>query len=259
VSVDRSGLSRAKPVKALVRGRSATGGRNNVGRRTVRNRGGGHKVRLRIVDYKRARKGSAVIRSVEHDPNCRRWICSLAYDDGEVRYIVAYEGAKVGQTVISGEKVDVNSGNCMPLINIPLGVVVHNVEMKPGKGGQLARSAGASACVVARDGKNVLVRLSSGETRYVPSSCRATIGVVSNAAHKNQVIAKAGRNRWLGWRPRVRAVAMNPVDHPMGGGEGKSSGGRHPVSRSGQYAKGKVTRHVKRYSDKAIKSRVRRG
>jgi large subunit ribosomal protein L2 len=253
--IDRSSLSKGGPVKSLVVGCTSSGGRNNVGKMTVRNRGGGHKRCLRMVDYKRDKPGKAVVETLEHDPNRSGWICSIRYEDGTQSYIMAPDGIKLGDVVESGDKVEVALGSTMTLANVPLGVAVHNVEMKPGKGGQLARAAGASVSVVARDGDRVLLRLRSGEVRYVPASCRATVGVVSNTGHKNAVIGKAGRNRWLGWRPRVRAVAMNPVDHPMGGGEGKSSGGRHPVSRAGQYAKGQKTRKVRRYSDSAIKSR----
>ena len=253
--VDRKSLSREDPIKSLVKGRSSTGGRNNVGKMTVRNRGGGHKRRLRIIDFKRDRQGVAVVQTLEHDPNRSGWICSVRYEDGSLAYILAPDRVAIGAKVESGDKVEVADGNCMPLSNMPLGVVVHNVEMKPGKGGQIARAAGSSATVVAKDGKYVLLRMKSGELRYILAACRATIGTVSNVGRKNQNLGKAGRSRWMGRRPRVRGVAMNPVDHPLGGGEGKTSGGRHPVSRTGQCAKGKKTRKTGRYSDGLIKSR----
>lgn len=255
VLVDKSSLFKGGRVKSLTIGKSSSGGRNNLGRLTARHRGGGHKRCLRIIDYKRSRVGIAFIETIEYDPNRTSWISSIKYEDGTISYIISPDGIKVGDKVESGDKVDVSIGNCMPLSSVPLGIMVHNVELKPGKGGAIARAAGSSVSVVARDGKYVLLRLRSGEVRYVPAICRATIGVVSNSAHKNQVFGKAGRMRWLGKKPRVRGVAMNPVDHPLGGGEGKTSGGRHPVSRTGKCAKGTKTRKVHRYSDSMIKGR----
>lgn len=248
-------ITASKPEKTLLAPKKKTGGRNNVGKMTSRYIGGGHKQRLRIVDFKRDKFGvPAVVKTIEYDPNRTARIALLYYVDGAKAYIIAPEGLQVGQTVISGESVAPEVGNAMMLVNIPLGTIVHNIELKPGKGGALARSAGGYAQVVAREGKYVTVKLPSGEMRMILGSCMATVGTVSNADHMNVVLGKAGRNRWLGRRPRTRGVAMNPVDHPMGGGEGRSSGG-HPRSRKGLLAKGKKTRSPKKYSNKFIISK----
>ncbi|MCH7402404.1 50S ribosomal protein L2 [Belliella kenyensis] len=248
-------ITASKPEKSLLAPLKKSGGRNNVGKMTSRYIGGGHKRRLRIVDFKRTKFGvPAVVKSIEYDPNRTARLALLYYVDGAKAYIIAPEGLQVGQTVISGESVAPEVGNAMQLVNIPLGTVVHNIELKPGKGGAMARSAGGYAQVVARDGKYVTVKLPSGEMRLVLGVCMATIGVVSNGDHMNVVLGKAGRKRWLGRRPRTRGVAMNPVDHPMGGGEGRSSGG-HPRSRTGLLAKGKKTRSPKKYSNKFIISK----
>ena len=231
VIVDRSELWKGKPVKALTEGLRGKGGRNNTGRITVRWRGGGHKRRYRIVDFKRGKVDMpATVERLEYDPNRTAFIALIRYADGELAYILAPQRLKPGDTVVSGERVDVKPGNVMPMRNMPVGTIIHNVEMKPGKGGQIARAAGTYAQLVGRDQGYALLRLSSGEVRMVRGECRATIGAVSNPDQQNIVIAKAGRNRWLGRRPSVRGVAMNPIDHPHGGGEGRSSGGRHPVS-----------------------------
>ncbi|SNS37373.1 LSU ribosomal protein L2P [Belliella buryatensis] len=248
-------ITTSKPEKSLLAPLKKSGGRNNVGKMTSRYIGGGHKRRLRIVDFKRTKFGiPAVVKSIEYDPNRTARLALLYYVDGAKAYIIAPEGLQVGQTVISGESVAPEVGNAMQLVNIPLGTIVHNIELKPGKGGAMARSAGGYAQVVARDGKYVTVKLPSGEMRLVLGVCMATIGVVSNGDHMNVVLGKAGRKRWLGRRPRTRGVAMNPVDHPMGGGEGRSSGG-HPRSRTGLLAKGKKTRSPKKYSNKFIISK----
>jgi large subunit ribosomal protein L2 len=212
----------------------------------MRYRGGGHKRRYRIVDFKRRRFDMpAVVERLEYDPNRTAFIALIKYGDGELAYILAPQRLKVGDSVVSGERVDVKPGNAMPMKNMPVGTIVHNVEMRPGKGGQLARSAGTYVQLVGRDSGYALLKLSSGEVRMVRAECMATVGAVSNPDQKNIVIAKAGRNRWLGRRPHVRGVAMNPIDHPHGGGEGRSSGGRHPVTPWGKPTKGKKTRHNK--------------
>jgi len=246
VAVDRSELWRGKPVKALTEGLKEKGGRNNSGRITMRWRGGGHKRRYRIVDFKRRKDDvAAVVERLEYDPNRTAFIALIRYPDGEQSYILAPQRLRVGDSVVSGERVDVKPGNAMPLRNMPLGSIVHNVEMKPGKGGQIARSAGTYVQLVGREQGYALLRMASGEMRMVRAECRATIGAVSNPDHQNIVIGKAGRNRWLGRKPSVRGVAMNPIDHPHGGGEGKSAGGRHPVTPWGKPTKGKKTRHNK--------------
>src|SRR6185437_12275352 len=246
VLVDRSELWSGKPVKALTEGKRAKGGRNNRGRITLRWRGGGHKQRYRIIDFKRrkADQPAEVVR-LEYDPNRSGFIALIKYEDGELSYILAPQRLKEGDKVVSGERVDVKPGNAMPMRNIPVGSIIHNVELKPGKGGQIARSAGTYAQLVGRDAGYALLRLSSGEVRMVRAECRATIGAVSNPDQQNIVIGKAGRSRWLGHRPSVRGVAMNPIDHPHGGGEGRTSGGRHPVPPWGKPTKGKKTRHNK--------------
>jgi large subunit ribosomal protein L2 len=246
VIVDRSELWKGKPVKELTEGLRSKGGRNNTGRVTLRWRGGGHKQRYRIVDFKRQKDDlAATVERLEYDPNRTAFIALLKYEDGELSYILAPQRLKAGDQVVSGERVDVKPGNAMPLKNIPVGTIVHNVEMKPGKGGQIARSAGTYVQLVGRDAGYALLRLASGEVRMVRADCRATIGAVSNPDQQNINIGKAGRNRWLGRRPSVRGVAMNPIDHPHGGGEGRTSGGRHPVTPWGKPTKGKKTRHNK--------------
>lgn len=248
-------ITTSKPEKSLLAPKTKSGGRNNTGKMTNRYIGGGHKQRLRIIDFKRNKFGvSAEVVSIEYDPNRTARIALLQYVDGEKAYIIAPSGIKVGQTIIAGESVAPEIGNAMHLVNVPLGTIVHNIELKPGKGGAMARSAGGYGQVVARDGKYVTIKLPSGEMRLVLGTCMATVGTVSNADHMNVVLGKAGRNRWLGTRPRTRGVAMNPVDHPMGGGEGRSSGG-HPRSRKGLLAKGKKTRSPKKYSNKFIISK----
>ncbi|HEY0523815.1 MAG TPA: 50S ribosomal protein L2 [Stellaceae bacterium] len=246
VIVDRGELWKGDPVKALTEGLRKSGGRNNTGRITLRFRGGGAKRRYRIVDFKRRKDGvAATVERLEYDPNRTAFIALVRYADGELSYILAPQRLKAGDQVVSGEKVDVKPGNAMPLRSMPVGTIVHNVELKPGKGGQLARSAGTYVQLVGRDQGYALLRLASGEVRMVRGECRATIGAVSNPDQQNVVIAKAGRNRWLGHRPSVRGVAMNPIDHPHGGGEGRTSGGRHPVTPWGKPTKGKKTRQNK--------------
>jgi len=248
-------ITASKPEKSLVKSLKSGGGRNNQGRMTIRNVGGGHKKKLRLVDFKRSKFDiPATVKSIEYDPTRSARVALIFYADGAKSYILAPQGLKVGQTVISGEKVAPEVGNTLPIGNIPLGTIVHNIEIKPGKGGSMARSAGSYAQLLARESKYATVKLPSGEMRMVLVTCLATVGTVSNPDHMNVRLGKAGRNRWLGRRPRVRGVAMNPVDHPMGGGEGKSSGG-HPRSRNGVYAKGFKTRKIKKYSDRLIISR----
>ena len=246
VLIDRSGLHKGGPVKSLTEGKHSKGGRNNTGRIVVRYQGGGHKQRYRLVDFKRRRfNDPAVVDRLEYDPNRTSFIALIKYKDGELAYILAPQRLAVGDSVVSAERADVKPGNAMPLGNIPVGTIVHNVELKIGKGGQLARSAGTYAQLVGRDAGYALLRLSSGEVRMVRGDCKATVGAVSNPDQQNIVIGKAGRSRWLGIRPSVRGVAMNPIDHPHGGGEGKTSGGRHPVTPWGKPTKGKKTRHNK--------------
>src|SRR5919107_3885246 len=258
VIVDRGELWKGKPVKKLTEGLKQKGGRNNTGRTTMRWRGGGHKRRYRVVDFKRKTDDvPATVERLEYDPNRTAFIALIAYPDGEQSYILAPQRLRAGDTVVSGERVDVKPGNTMPLRNMPLGTIVHNVEMKPGKGGQIARSAGTYVQLVGREQGYALLRMTSGEMRMVRAECRATIGAVSNPDHQNIVIGKAGRNRWLGRRPSVRGVAMNPIDHPHGGGEGKSSGGRHPVNPAGK-PEGR-TRRAHKPSDKLIVRRRRTG
>jgi len=248
-------ITKSSPEKSLLAPVKKSGGRNNEGKMTARYIGGGHKKRLRLVDFKRNKFGvPAIVKGIEYDPNRTARIALLYYADGAKAYIIAPEGLQVGQTVISGEQVAPEVGNAMPMANIPMGTIVHNVELKPSKGGALARSAGGYAQIVARDERYVTVKLPSGEMRLILGVCMATVGTVSNADHMNVVLGKAGRKRWLGVRPRTRGVAMNPVDHPMGGGEGRSSGG-HPRSRKGLLAKGKKTRSPKKYSNKFIISK----
>ena len=255
VLVNRAGLWKGKPVKALTEGLSKKGGRNNTGRITARRRGGGHKRLYRVIDFKRRKFDvPAKVVRLEYDPNRTAFIALLEYEDGELGYILAPQRLDVGDTVIAGDKVDIKPGNAMPLASIPVGTIVHNVEMKPGKGGQIARSAGTYVQLVGRDAGHALLRLGSGEARMVRAECMATIGAVSNSDQANIKLGKAGRKRWLGKRPSVRGVAMNPVDHPHGGGEGRTSGGRHPVTPWGRPTKGAKTRHNKK-TDRLIMRR----
>jgi large subunit ribosomal protein L2 len=241
-----------KPEKSLLRSQKKSGGRNNKGKMTMRYLGGGHKRRYRVIDFKRDKHGvPAVVKTIEYDPNRSSRIALVYYKDGAKAYIIAPEGLKVGQTIVSGEDVTPDLGNALPLSKIPLGTIVHNIELTPGKGAAIARSAGSYAQLLAREGKYATLKLPSGEMRMVLVRCYATVGSVGNSDHMNVSLGKAGRNRWLGRRPRVRGVAMNPVDHPMGGGEGKASGG-HPRSRTGLYAKGYKTRNKKKYSNRLI-------
>jgi len=243
------------PHKPLVEPKPRTGGRRNSGDTTMRFIGGGHKRKLRIIDFKRDKTGiPATVTTIEYDPNRSSRIALLAYADGEKRYILQPEGLKVGQKVVSGPEADILVGNALPLRNIPPGTVIHNLELKPGKGAQMVRSAGGSAQLVAKEEEYALVKLPSGETRKISQDCMATIGQVGNIDHENVTIGKAGRSRWLGKRPHNRGVSMNPVDHPHGGGEGKTSGGRHPVTPWGQPTRGYKTRNNKR-TDKFIVSR----
>ena len=243
----------AKPEKSLLRPMVKTAGRNNQGVITAHHRGGGHKRRYRIIDFKRDKDGvEGVVNSIQYDPNRSAYIALIYYVDGEKRYILAPEGLTVGQTVLSGPEAPPNVGNCLPLKNIPLSTSVHNIEMRPGQGGILCRSAGVGAVLMARESKWAQVSLPSGEIRRVPANCRATIGKVGHSEHGSVVLGKAGRSRWLGRRPHVRGSAMNPVDHPHGGGEGRTKGGRHPVSPSGVPAKGGRTRKLAKASNAAI-------
>ncbi len=260
VRVDRSDLWKGGPHKQLTEGISKTGGRNNRGRMTSRHIGGGHKKLYRLIDFKRNKFDSiATIERIEYDPNRTAYIALIKYEDGELSYILAPAKLKQGDKIVSGNgDVDIKIGNCLPLKNIPVGTIVHNVEMKPGKGGQIARSAGTSVSLVGKDSGYAQLKLASGELRIVLLSCMATIGTLSNADKKNTIVGKAGRNRWLGKRPHVRGVAMNPVDHPHGGGEGKTSGGRHPVTPWGKPTKGKKTRKNKLTSKFILKRRTKK-
>ena len=249
-------ITKSTPEKRLLDAIARTGGRNNRGRLTAKRRGGGHRKQYRIIDFKRNKDGvEAKVASVEYDPNRSANIALLVYGDGEKRYILSPDGLGVGDRVTSGDQAEIRTGNSLPIKLIPEGTQVHNVELRCGKGGQMARSAGASAQLMAKEGSYATLKLSSGEVRLVGVSCRATIGVVGNSEHANVSYGKAGRTRWIGRRPRVRAVAMNPVDHPMGGGEGRSSGGRHPCSPWGQPAKGFKTRSPRKSSNKFILNR----
>jgi len=248
----RDTITSAEPEKSLLRPLKKSGGRNNKGRMTMRYIGGGHKRRYREIDFARNKDGvTATVKTIEYDPNRSARIALLYYADGEKRYILAPQGLQVGQTVVSGKGASPEIGNALPLSDIPLGTVIHNIEIKPGRGGAMARSAGSYAQLVAREGKYATVKLPSGETRMILVKCKATVGTVSNPDHSLEISGKAGRSRWNGRRPRTRGVAMNPVDHPMGGGEGRASGG-HPRSRTGLPAKGYKTRSPKKYSDKYI-------
>ncbi len=255
IAPDFSDITTNKPEKSLLGVVKKTGGRNNEGHRTARYIGGGHKRRYRFIDFKRdIFDVQAEVLTIEYDPNRTSRIALVQYAEGEKRYIIAPQGLKVGQKIVSGDTVAPEVGNSLPLKNMPLGTIVHNIEITPGKGAQMARSAGTYAQVLAKEGKYVTLKMPSGEMRLVLSGCRATVGSVSNPDHMNVVLGKAGRNRWLGKTPRVRGVVMNPVDHPMGGGEGRASGG-HPRSRNGLLAKGKKTRSKNKYSNKLIISR----
>lgn len=256
VNVTRPDLHKGQPFAGLVEKQTSTGGRNNVGRITTRHRGGGHAQKYRIIDFKRQKDGiNAVVERLEYDPNRTAHIALVCYADGERAYIIAPRGIQVGDTIRSGEDAPIKVGNCLPIRNIPVGSVVHNVELKPGKGAQLARSAGSSVQIVAREGKYVMIRLKSGERRLVLSDCRAVLGEVGNHEHNLRSLGKAGAKRWRGIRPTVRGVVMNPVDHPHGGGEGRTSGGRHPVSPWGTPTKGYKTRKNKRTNKLIVQRR----
>jgi large subunit ribosomal protein L2 len=258
VIVDRSALYSGKPVKALVEGQNSSGGRNNLGRITTRFRGGGHKQAYRKVDFKRAKPEPATVERIEYDPNRTAFIALVKYTDGELAYILAPQRLSVGDTIVSGQDVDIKPGNAMPVGSMPVGTIVHNVELKIGKGGQLARSAGTYAQIVGRDQDYVILRLSSTEQRLVHGRCMATVGAVSNPDNMNISIGKAGRTRWMGRMPHNRGVAMNPIDHPHGGGEGRTSGGRHPVTPWGFPTKGKKTRKNKSTNKFIMLSRHKR-
>jgi large subunit ribosomal protein L2 len=252
-------VTKSTPEKSLLVSIARKGGRNNNGRITAKRRGGGHRKQYRIIDFKRRKDGiPGKVVGIEYDPNRSARIALLSYSDGEKSYIISPAKLSVGDVLMSGADAEIRIGNCLPLKDIPEGTLIHNVEMRPGKGAQIARSAGSGVQLMAKEGEYVNLKLKSGEVRLIHKTCRATIGTVGNADHENISIGKAGRVRWMGRRPRVRAVAMNPVDHPMGGGEGRSSGGRHPCSPWGQSAKGLKTRNVKKSSNKFILSRKKK-
>lgn len=256
VLVERSDLYKGGPVKELTEGLNKTGGRNNQGRITSRRMGGGHKRRYRFIDFRRNKFDVvATVERLEYDPNRTAFIALIKYEDGERSYILAPQRLQIGDTIISGEKVDIKPGNAMPLKNMPVGTVVHNIELNPGRGGQVARSAGCYAQLIGKDAGYAQLRLNSGELRLVRGECLASVGAVSNPDKQNEDGGKAGRSRWLGIRPSVRGVAMNPVDHPLGGGEGRSSGGRHPVTPWGKCTKGKKTRTNKKTNVFIMRSR----
>jgi len=256
VLVDRSELHKGGPVKTLTEGLRSKGGRNNYGRITVRWRGGGHKRTYRIIDFRRRKFDmTATVERLEYDPNRTAFIALIRYEDGEQAYILAPQRLQAGDKVVSGERTDIKPGNAMQLKNVPVGTIVHNVELKPGRGGRMARAAGTYVQLVGRDAGLALLRMASGEVRMVRTECMATIGAVSNPDQQNISIGKAGRNRWLGRKPSVRGVAMNPVDHPHGGGEGRTSGGRHPVTPWGKSTKGKKTRHNKKTDGMILRRR----
>jgi large subunit ribosomal protein L2 len=259
VLVDRKELYKGRPVKALTEGLRKTGGRNNRGRITTRHIGGGHKKLYRTIDFKRqVFDVPAKVERLEYDPNRTAYIALITYTDGRQAYILAPQRLKAGDMVVAGKKVDVKPGNAMPLKNMPMGTIIHNVEMRPGKGGQIARSAGGYAQMVGRDNGKAQIKLSSGEVRLVSEDCMATVGAVSNPDHNNVSYGKAGRKRWMGIRPTVRGVAMNPIDHPHGGGEGRTSGGRHPVTPWGKGTKGNKTRKNKRTDKMIVQNRKKR-
>lgn len=256
VLVDKSELWKGRPVKTLTEGLKKSGGRNNNGRITSRRRGGGHKRLYRVVDFKRTKFDvSATVERIEYDPNRSAFIALLKYDDGEQAYILAPQRLQEGDKVIAADRADIKPGNAMPMENMPVGTIIHNVEMKPGRGGQMARAAGTYVQLIGKDSGYAQLRLTSGELRMVPAKCLATVGAVSNSDNKNTNMSKAGRSRWLGKRPKVRGVAMNPVDHPHGGGEGRTSGGRHPVSPWGKPTKGARTRRKKKSDDFIMRRR----
>jgi large subunit ribosomal protein L2 len=257
ILIDRSELWKGAPVKGLTEGKHSSGGRNQHGRITVRFRGGGHKRAYRLVDFKRRTKFGvpALVERLEYDPNRTAFIALLKYQDGELAYILAPQRLKAGDTVIAGEKADIKPGNAMPMAAIPVGTIIHNIELKPGAGGKLARSAGTFAQLVGKDQGYAQVKLQSGELRVIRSECMASIGAVSNPDNSNQQLGKAGRNRWLGKKPHQRGVVMNPVDHPHGGGEGRTSGGRHPVTPWGKPTKGAKTRNNKRTDGLIVRRR----
>jgi large subunit ribosomal protein L2 len=256
VLIDRSDLWKGKPVKGLTEGKNHTGGRNNHGRITSRFRGGGHKQSYRAIDFKRRKFGVlAVVQRLEYDPNRSAFIALIKYQDGELSYILAPQRLRAGDTIEAGDRADIKPGNAKPLASIPVGTIVHNIEMKPGAGGKIARAAGTYAQLVGKDAGWAQIKLMSGEVRLVRADCMASIGAVSNPDNMNQKIGKAGRSRWLGRMPHNRGVVMNPVDHPLGGGEGRSSGGRHPVSPWGQPAKGYKTRGNKRTDSMIVRRR----
>lgn len=255
VAVSRDELTKgAKPEKSLLLATSSTGGRNSDGHRTMRYRGGGHKRRYRLIDFKRDKQGEATVQSIQYDPYRTAYIALIAYSDGEKAYILSPKGLEVGQTVQSGRGAAPETGNCLYLAEVPLGAIMHNIEMQPGQGGKLVRSAGVSAVMMGREDRFAVVRMPSGEVRRILLTCRATIGTVGNPDHNLEIMGKAGRNRWKGRRPRVRPVVMNPVDHPMGGGEGRASGG-HPRTRKGFKSKGAKTRSKTKASNALIISR----
>ena len=257
---DFADITADSPMKKLTELKSSTGGRNHYGRITSRFRGGGHKKRFRVIDFRRDKIGvPAIVATIEYDPNRTARIALLNYKDGEKRYILAPDGMKVGDEVVSSRSADIRPGNCLRLQHIPVGTMIHGIEMKKGKGAQLVRAAGVAAQLMAKESEYALVKLPSGEVRKVHIECRATVGQVSNLDHQNLAIGKAGRTRWLGWRPHNRGVTMNPVDHPMGGGEGRSSGGRHPCSPWGQLSKGLKTRNNKRTDSMIVKHRKAKG
>ena len=259
VSTKNPDLSKKRPEKSLVTSLSKSGGRNNYGRITSRHIGGGHKRKYRIIDFKRNKVNiDAKVVAIEYDPNRSANIALLSYTDGEKSYILSPEGISVGDTVVAGDNVDIQPGNCLPLANIPLGTVIHNIEMKIGKGAQMVRSAGTYAQLMAKEDRYALIKMPSGEVRMVLLRCKATIGQIGNLMHENLNMGKAGRRRWLGRRPKVRGVAMNPVDHPMGGGEGRSSGGRHPCSPWGMPTKGYRTRKNKQTDRYIVRRRSKR-
>ena len=259
ILVEKKNIWKGPPYKPLTRGKISSGGRNNLGRITSRSKGAGHKKRYRIIDFFRNKIDvTGKVERIEYDPNRTSYIALIKYEDKSQNYIICPEGIKVGDQIVSGNTKEIKIGNCMPLKDIPPGTLVHNVELEEGNGGKLARSAGSSVTLSGFDGEHTIIKLSSGETRKVRANCKATIGTVSNADQKNIKIGKAGRSRWLGRRPHTRGVVKNPVDHPHGGGEGKSAGGRHPVSPTGQSAKGLKTRDNKRTDKYIIRRRKKK-
>jgi large subunit ribosomal protein L2 len=256
ILVDKSSLWKGGPERSLVSGKTKSGGRNNLGRITSYKKSGGHKKKYRFVDFHRSKDNVfATVERIEYDPNRTAFIALIKYDDGDYSYILAPQKLSIGDKIVSGSNVDIKVGNTLPIKDMPVGTLIHNVEMRPGKGGQIARSAGSYVQLVGKDSSNVLLKLRSGEVRFVPGECRATVGSVSNPDNQNISLGKAGRSRYLGVKPTVRGVAMNPVDHPHGGGEGKTSGGRHPVTPWGKPTKGKRTRKNKRTDASIIRRR----